>query len=385
MVVPGNRMLLLLGAVGLLAVGFLDLLTRAPNRLVSGTPLPLGVVTGDRRWIALLPAALLLPLAFAPRRHDLAALVVAVAGAGLAGLVWLAGSAATPLAAGAAAATRIGLGAGFWVAAVVQLLALTDALGRFSSSPRLRVVAAIVAVAPSAALIAAGHTAQLSIMREYAAGRAAFDAALLRHVELVLGALLPTLAVGLPLGLLAARRAALQAPLFAALNVIQTIPAIAMFGLLMPLFGGLARIVPGLERLGIGAIGMAPAIVALVLYALLPIARNAHAGIAGVPAAVLETARGMGMTARQILFRVEIPLALPVVLAGVRITLVQLIGLAMLAALIGAGGLGAIMFQGLFADALDQVLLGVIPAVVMAMLADALFRLLIALAARHRA
>jgi osmoprotectant transport system permease protein len=381
----GNRVLLLLAAIGLVAAACFPILTRAPNRLVSGTPVPFEMVAGDWRWLALVPAALLLPLALLPRRRPAAALVVAVAGTGLAGLVWFAGSAASALASSAPAATRIGLGAGFWVLAGALLLALADALGQLASLPIVRVVAGIAAIGPSAALISAGCTEHLSILREYAAGRAAFDAALLRHLVLVLGALLPTLAIGLPLGLLAARRAALRAPLFAVLNVIQTIPAIAMFGLLMPLFGGLARIAPGLQRLGIGAIGMAPAIVALVLYALLPIARNAQAGIAAVPASVLETARGMGMTARQILLRVEIPLALPVVLAGVRITLVQLIGLAMLAALIGAGGLGAIMFQGLFADALDQVLLGVIPLVLLAMLADAVFRLLIALTGRHRA
>ena len=380
----GNRVLLLLAALGLIAVAWLDLLTRAPNRLVSGAPVPLGVIAGEGRWLALLPAALLLPLALLPARRAVAALVAAVAAAALFGLVWLAGSAAAALASGASA-TRIGLGAGFWVLAGAILLALADALGRLPLSPIARVIAGLAAVAPAAALIAAGRAEHLSILREYAAQRAAFDAALLRHVVLVLGALLPTLAIGLPLGLLAARRARLRAPLFAVLNVIQTIPAIAMFGLLMPLFGGLARLLPGLERLGVGAIGMAPAIVALVLYALLPIARNAAAGIAAVPAAVLDTARGMGMTARQILLRVEIPLALPIVLAGVRITLVQLIGLAVLAALIGAGGLGAIMFQGLFADALDQVLLGVVPVVLMALLADAVFRLLIALAARHRA
>lgn len=383
--VPANPVLLLLAGLGLIALAFLDFLTRAPNRLISGTPVPLGSVAADGRWIALLPAALMLPLSFLPRRRGNPALVVVVAAAALAGLLWLAGSTAAALAVGAPPATRIGLGAGFWVLAGVTLLALADALRRVASAPTRRVIAGIVAIAPSVALIAGGCTAHLSILREYAAERGAFDAALLRHVELVLGALLPTLAIGFPLGLLVARRAALRAPLFAALNVVQTIPAIAMFGLLMPLFGGLAQIVPGLARLGIGAIGMAPAIVALVLYALLPIARNAQAGIAAVPAAVLETARGMGMTARQILFRVEIPLALPVVLAGVRITLVQLIGLAVLAALIGAGGLGAIMFQGLFADALDQVMLGVIPVVLLALLADAVLGLLIALAARHRA
>jgi osmoprotectant transport system permease protein len=258
-------------------------------------------------------------------------------------------------------------------------LALADALRRLSPSPVIRIVIGAVATLPVLAVIATGRADQLAILREYAAQRDVFAAALLRHVELVLGALVPTLAIGLPLGLLAVRRASLRAPLFSTLNVIQTIPSIAMFGLLMAPLGALAHLAPGLERLGVSGIGMAPAILALMLYALLPIARNTQAGFASVPASVLETARGMGMTRRQILWSVEIPLALPVVLAGVRITLVQLIGLAVLAALVGAGGLGAIMFQGLFADALDQVLLGVIPVVLLAMAADAALNVLIAL------
>lgn len=376
---PRNRVLAVLLLLGLAAAFFLDFLTQAPNRLVSGSPIPLGEALHGARWLALLPGILLLPVPFPPQRRLVHVFAIIAAALFLATLVWLAGSEAAVLSGSGPARVRISLGAGFWVLFAAAALALADALRRISAAPATRIAIGAVALLPVLAVIASGGVDQLAVLREYAAGRDVFAAAVLRHIVLVLGALAPTLAIGLPLGLLAARRISWRAPLFSTLNVIQTIPSIAMFGLLMAPLTALVRIAPSLENLGVAGIGAAPAILALMLYALLPIARNTQAGFAAVPASVLETARGMGMTARQILLRVEIPLALPVILAGVRITLVQLVGLAVLAALVGAGGLGAIMFQGLFADALDQVLLGVIPVVLLALVADAVLNLLIAL------
>jgi osmoprotectant transport system permease protein len=127
--------------------------------------------------------------------------------------------------------------------------------------------------------------------------------------------------------------------------------------------------------LGIGGVGPAPAIIALVLYALLPIARNTLAGIGGVSPAALDAARGMGMTRRQVFWQVEVPLAAPVLLAGLRIVLVQTIGLAVVAALIGAGGLGTFVFDGLGQYATNLVLLGALPAILLALGVDFLLRL----------
>jgi osmoprotectant transport system permease protein len=115
------------------------------------------------------------------------------------------------------------------------------------------------------------------------------------------------------------------------------------------------------------------------MYALLPIARNTYAGFAAVPTAVIEAARGMGMSRTAILFRVEVLLALPILLSGLRIVVVQLIGLAVVAALIGAGGLGSFIFQGLGQNAIDLVLLGAIPTIAMAVVADAVLQVFISL------
>jgi len=379
-----NRVLLLLFAIGSIAAFALAFLTRAPNRLVSGAPIPLSSAIHGAHWLALLPGAALLPAAFFRQRRPAQAYVIACATLFLAGLLWLAGDAAARLAAAGPQTARISLGAGFWVLLGATALALSDAVRRAFRSPLTRIAVGFAAALPGLALIASGKLDQLAILREYAAAHDMIAGAVLRHIELVLGALAPTLAIGLPLGLLAARRQRLRAPLFSVLNVIQTIPSIAMFGLLMVPLTAVAQLAPALARIGISGIGLAPAIIALILYALLPIARNTEAGLASVPDAVLEAARGMGMTPPQILWRAELPLALPVILSGVRITLVQLIGLAVLAALVGAGGLGAIMFQGLFADALDQVLLGIIPIVLLAMVADAAMSALIAFVQQRR-
>ncbi len=171
----------------------------------------------------------------------------------------------------------------------------------------------------------------------------------------------------------------LRGSLFGTLNFFQTIPSIALFALLVSPLSALGDSFPWLRELGVKGIGAAPAIIALIMYSLLPVVRNTYAGFAGVAPATLESARGMGMTRRQVLWRVEIPLALPVILSGLRIVTVQAIGLTVVAALIGAGGLGAFVFQGLGQYAIDLVLLGAVPTIALAVVADFLLQILVAI------
>ena len=197
-----------------------------------------------------------------------------------------------------------------------------------------------------------------------------------RHLLLVGATLLPTLLIGVPLGVLASRRPKMQPALLSALNLLQTVPSIALFALLMVPLAALASRWPVLAHWGISGIGVAPAVMALTLYSLLPTVRSTMAGLDQIAPGVLEAARGMGMTRRQLFWQVEVPLAWPVWLAGLRVTTVQALGLAMVSALIGAGGFGAVMFQGLLSSAVDLVLLGVVPVVALAVVADALFKVL---------
>lgn len=177
------------------------------------------------------------------------------------------------------------------------------------------------------------------------------------HLWLVGLSTLLAVLIGIPVGILIAHRPALSKSVLASANIIQTIPSLALFGFLLPVPWLAARA----DRL---------AILALALYALLPIIRNTHTGIRGVDPAVVEAARGMGMTETQLLLQVELPLAASVILSGVRVAMVISVGLATIAAAIGAGGLGELIFRGL-AMVDDRVILaGAIPAALLALVAD---------------
>ena len=166
--------------------------------------------------------------------------------------------------------------------------------------------------------------------------------------------------LGLPLGMLIHRKAFLKQPILGTSNLIQTIPSLALFGLLLPV----AWLGERADRL---------ATVALTLYALLPIIRNTYEGLAGVEHSVTDAARGMGMTDGQVLWQVEFPLAMPFILAGVRVATVISIGTATIAAAIGAGGLGELIFRGLAMVDNRVILAGAVPAALLALAADAAF------------
>jgi len=254
-----------------------------------------------------------------------------------------------------------------------------DALQRLRVSNLVRTGLLLAALLLIYALFAGGYCDDLSIMKEYANRADTFGQAIARHVQIVLVALLPTLCIGLPLGWLARRHARVGASLFPVLNVIQTIPSIALFGLLMAPLALLAAAMPALARAGISGVGIAPGVIALMLYSLLPVVRGTLAGLEQLPSSVRDAALGMGMAPLQIFWRIDVPLAAPVVLAGIRTATIQMVGLTAVTALIGAGGLGAIMFEGLFSSAQDLVLLGVAPIVMLGVLVDTVFTAVIAL------
>jgi osmoprotectant transport system permease protein len=380
-----NRVLLVLLACAGAAIAATGFVSHAPNRLLSGRPVAL--------WHAVPPAATvgiaalgacLLAACFLPQTRRLHLTAAALATALLLLLPYAAGEAASMLAASGSPAARTGLGAAFWTTALCAALAVVNAMQGLQAGPVARLLVSAALAGAVLAMLATGLLDGLSIMREYANRHDVFAAELRRHCALVVGALGPALAIGVPLGVVAARRPRVEGPLFAALNLMQTIPSIALFGLLIEPLSVLATAVPALGAIGVRGIGVAPAVVALVLYSLLPVARNVQAGLAGVDPAVIEAAAGMGFTSGQILRKVELPLALPVFLSGLRIVTVQAIGLAVVAALIGAGGLGSFVFQGLGQYALDLVLLGAVPAILLALAADIVLRSLADLARTRR-
>jgi len=373
----------LLTALGAAAVIFLPFVVFKANRILPGDPrglmevLPASVALG---CYAVLILVGLTALGSGNARLRLAAAFLGLIVVGLA-----AGAAGDALTPAGNKVVRVAPGSGFWVLLITLGLLATDAITRLRPGPGLRVLFLMLFFAATGLVLAHGTFDHLSVMREYADNAARFAREVRQHVWLALGSLAAAVIVAVPLGIWCYRVPRLRGGVLGALNVIQTIPSIALFGILMAPLGALAAAVPLAAALGVRGIGAAPAAVALFLYSLLPVVANTVAGLRRVPQTAVEAARGMGMTGWQVLGGVEMPLALPVILTGIRIVLVQNIGMVTVAALIGGGGLGTFVFQGIGQTAIDLVLLGAIPIVALAFSAAVLLDALVEAMDRTRA
>jgi osmoprotectant transport system permease protein len=370
-----GALLVVMGAAGLTLLPFVAF---KANRILPGDPrglaqaLPLSAALGCEATLAAVAAAALLA------RH--AALRLAAAMAGIVVVAMALAAAANSLTPPHDLIARVAPGAGFWLLLTALGLLATDAITRMRPGPGTRVLLLFAFLIGAGLTLAHGTFDNVSVMREYAANKLDFAIAARQHILLSLGSSAAAFLVALPLGMLCHRMSGLRPGILGALNIIQTIPSIALFGILMAPLAALAAHVPLAAAMGIRGIGAAPAALALFLYALLPIAANTVAGLKRVSPAAVEAARGMGMTRWQRLMSVELVLALPAILAGTRIALVQNIGMVTVAALIGGGGFGTFVFGGIGQAANDLVLLGAIPTVVLgfsaAVLLDALIELL---------
>lgn len=277
---------------------------------------------------------------------------------------------------------RVSPGAGFWLLVFAFALLVTDALTRLRFSPFIRIALLLAVAAAMALLLWSGGWDQLSMLKEYANRAPAFWAEARTHLVLAFGSVAIATLVGLPLGILCYKVKPLRAGVLNVLNIVQTIPSIALFGLLIAPLAWIAANVPGASAIGISGIGTAPALVALFAYSLLPIVSNTVVGLDNVSPAAIDAAKGMGMTGRQRLVDIELPLGFPVILTGIRIVLVQNIGLTTIAALIGGGGFGVFVFQGIGQTAMDLVLLGAVPTVALAFAAAVVLDALVELTSR---
>lgn len=272
---------------------------------------------------------------------------------------------------------RVAPASGFWLLMLACSLMLADSLGRIRLNIATRWAILAAAVFLLILFPASGMLDDISVMREYAARSDLFAREAVNHLVLSFGSLGLALLFGLPIGVAIYETAALRRPVLGGLNILQTIPSLALFGIMIPIFGWIAANIPGAAEAGVAGIGVFPALVALFLYSLLPVVSNTLTGLTGVNPATREAAAGLGMTRMQILFQVLVPLALPVLLAAVRIVLVQNIGLAVIAGLIGGGGFGTFVFQGLNQTAMDLVLLGALPTIALALVAGIALDLLV--------
>lgn len=275
------------------------------------------------------------------------------------------------------AAPRVSPALGFWGLPAAAYILLDHAKPKRGKGRRIALSFALLL--PIVLLFAGEGGQMVSVIREFSARRSRFLNESLVHLRLFSLAILFAGVIGIPLGILASSRRRLAGPLIAFVDGAQTIPSMALFGLLMAPMAALARAFPFLRTMGISGVGAAPALIALTLYAMLPVVRNTIAGLDGVSEAVLDVGRGMGMPSKQLFLRVRWPMALPYVLAGLRTASVQAVGNTAVAALIGAGGLGIMIFQGLGQAAPDLILLGVIPLILLAVAMDRVWGWLIGL------
>ena len=358
-----DKLGVVVAALGLSALAFQSFLIFRANRIVPGEAVPAwdamgagGVALYAGLGVALLVLLLKTPLAVRLAVSSLALVALALA-------VGIGSSALIPE---GDTYARVSPGSGVWIMVFAFALALTDALARLRLGPFARVGILIAVALVLWGILASGLWDDLAVMREYQSRQSAFFAQLQIHLFLAFGAVTAAVVVGVPVGIVCYRIPRVRSGILGSLNVVQTVPSIALFGLLIAPMAWVGANIPGARELGIGGIGYAPAFLALFAYSLLPIVSNTVVGLDGVPRDANEAARGMGMTDSQRMTGVLLPLAFPVILTGIRIILVQNIGLAVIAGLIGGGGLGTFVFQGISQTAMPLVLLGAIPAVAMA-------------------
>ncbi|KKK86045.1 hypothetical protein LCGC14_2767180, partial [marine sediment metagenome] len=228
-------------------------------------------------------------------------------------------------------------------------------------------------------MILSGYLDEISILKEYSIRKDRFLGEFSQHLLLSGTSVFIAVIIGMPLGIFAFRRKLFEKPVFFVVNSIQTIPSLALFGILIAPLALLSHKYPLLRELGIKGVGTTPALIALALYALLPITRNTYTSLKVLDPSVIESARGVGMTRLQLLLNIEIPLSVPIILGGIRISMVQAVGNTTVAALIGAGGFGVFIFQGLGQAVPDLILLGTLPVILLAIFIDKIMQMIISI------
>lgn len=340
------------------------------NRIVNGDPVSL--FTALDAWGPALLAVWIVAAAVAlsPLPDRIRGNVVTLLG-GIAPvlLVWRSGVEAERFVELSGRIARTSLGWAFWIslfAAYMVIFAATAWLERGV----WRTLLTYLPVAGIVALAVSGSLGEFAIAREYANNADSFWREFRLHLAYVAGAVGVGLVVGASLGLLAARRRSTEPAVFGVLNVLQVLPTLAFIGLMNPVLTAASERFGALAELGIRGVGWAPVIIVLSAYAIYPIARNTYTAIITLDRGVIDAARGQGMGRLRLFAEVEVPLALPVVIAGVRIALVQSTAGAIIAGLVGGGGLGVFVFLGASETATDLILLGVIPIVMLALFFD---------------
>ena len=364
-------------ALGLLGLILGDFVISRPNRLAAGEGLSVFQVLPAWQWIMIFAGfGCLGGIALYPKRILMYVGTVLPVVMVLC-LLWTQGVTASSLVESGGPFARVSIGSSLWIALLGLFIVCTDMQQRLGVKAWLKVFMAGGFIAALAVLICSHALNDLSLLLEFTSRSGRFAAELKAHLFITGVSVGGAALIGLPLGVLLFKQQKLRVGAFSVLNIVQTVPSLALFGLLIAPLAFLAARFPILRDFQIGGIGWAPAVIALILYSLLPVVRNTYSGFNALDEGVLEAGRGMGMGRTAMFFRVELPIAAPIILNGLRIASVQNIGNTAVAALIGAGGFGVFIFQGLGQAATDLVLLGALPTILLAVLVDQFLQLII--------
>lgn len=361
------------GALSLL----LPIVSLKPNRVADGVPLrvlEVGGVTSLILMIATVAILLLLGILSPPRRLTSVKGGTVVVQLSIVLFVLIVGGGA--IVDGESTNSRMTLSFGFWIYLLSFWIILSGVLNNLNS----RMLKPLLTMLPLVLLVGVASrwgVGHLSLAQEFLLKQGRVFGELGNHLQLTGIVVLLSTCIGVPIGVVAWRSGRGEKQIFGVLNTIQTIPSLALFGFLIFPLSILADRFPLLRSVGIRGIGSAPAVIALTLYALLPVVRNTFVGMKMIEQEVAQAGIGMGMSRGQLFRWVEIPIALPLVLSGVRVSAIQAVGNTAVAALIGAGGLGVFVFQGLGQGAPDLIVLGVVPVVLIALTVDRLMGMVI--------
>jgi osmoprotectant transport system permease protein len=348
-----------------------------PNRIASGDPVGLwDAVGGGLAAIVLCLWIACLALSLKGKGRPYAALIGVAANLILVVSFILAARAASLLLEGQETFARVSLGAGFWLSFLAAYILILGARQRLADRYVLRLLITWSGLAIALSILFSGLLNDLAVLQEVVNKTDRFRQWTLNHVTLVGGSVAIGTLLAIPLGIWAERSNRAEKPIFFFSNISQTIPALALFGFLIAPLSALADKFPALEELGIRGVGLTPAMIALVVYSLLPVARNTYVALRQVDPAAIDAGLGMGMSRWKVFRRIEVALAAPIVLEGIRIAAVQAVGLATLAALIGYQTLGTPIFRGMEEGANDLVVAGAIPIIALALIMDAVMRTL---------
>jgi osmoprotectant transport system permease protein len=360
--------------IGLFSLPF-GWLTLKTSRLAAGTSLPLWEVFS---WSVVAAIILLwlvcLALSLMERSKPRSIATGITANVILILTFVFAGLESGRLAAASTEFARVSLSTGVWIAVAAVYVLIFSTRQNLQGDRAWRNIISWAGMAAVLILLLTGWLNNISVVVEFLGRESRFQQEVVKHILLFGGSVTTGTLIGVPLGIWAARNRRAEKPIFYFTNITQTIPSLALFGLLIAPLSALSFAFPALREFGLRGVGVAPALIALIVYSLLPIVRNTFVGLRQLDPAVIDAGLGMGMSRSQVFRRLEVPLAAPLVLEGVRTASVQAVGLAAVAALIGAGGLGWFIFQGLGQAAPDLIILGAIPIIVLALIVDAVMR-----------